>query len=207
MERVLKPLVFTAAALPAAWLAWQFWLAWTGAPNSLGAEPVEYLEHETGNLGLRFLAISLAVTPLRQLTGWNQLVKLRRMLGLFAFFYTTLHLVVFAALDLELRLGEVFAEIVKRPFITIGMIAWLLLLPLAITSTKGWIRRLGGRRWNRLHQLVYVAAVAGLIHFWWGQKKDVTEPMIFAVVFALLLGWRVWRKFAGDRPRTAAAGP
>jgi len=197
--------VFLVALLPALYLGWHFWLAWTNQPNALGAEPVEYLEHETGNLGLRFLAISLAVTPLRQLTGWNQLIKFRRMLGLFAFFYVTLHLVVFAALDLELRLGEVAAEIVKRPFITIGMAAWLMLLPLAVTSTKGWIRRLGGRRWNRLHQLVYVAAVAGVIHFWWGQKKDVTEPMVFAVIFAALLGWRLWRRFAVDARRTPAA--
>jgi sulfoxide reductase heme-binding subunit YedZ len=198
---VAKPVVFLLAVLPAAYLGWQFWLAWTNQPNALGAEPVETLEHETGAWAIRFLAISLAVTPLRQLTGWSQLVKFRRMLGLFAFFYASLHLAVFAGLDLELQLGEVVAEIVKRPYITIGMAAWVMLLALALTSTRGAIRRLGGRRWNRLHQLVYVVAVAAVVHFWWSVKQDITDPLIFALIFTALLGWRVWRRFA-PQPKT-----
>ena len=192
---MVKPVVFALALLPAAFLAWQFWLAWTGQPNDLGAEPVETLEHASGEWAIRFLVITLAVTPLRQITGWGQLVKFRRMLGLFAFFYASLHLAVFAGLDLEFQIGEVLAEIVKRPYITIGMAAWLMLLALALTSTKGSIRRLGGRRWNRLHQLTYVAAVAGVVHYWWSQKKDVTDPLIFAVIVAALLGWRVWKRY------------
>jgi methionine sulfoxide reductase heme-binding subunit len=202
VERIAKPAVFVLSLLPAAFLAWQFWLAWNGQPNDLGAEPVETLEHESGEWAIRFLAATLAVTPLRQLTGWGQLVKLRRMLGLFTFFYASLHLAVFAGLDLELQIGEVLTEIVKRPYITIGMAAWLMLLALALTSTKGSIRRLGGRRWNRLHQLTYVAAVAAVVHFWWSVKKDIEDPLIFALIFAALLSWRVWRRYAG--PRRAA---
>ena len=149
-----KPAVFLLALLPFAFLAVKLWLVYTGRNDDLlGAEPVERLEHETGQWALRFVAFTLAVTPLRRLTGWNWLAKYRRMLGLFAFFYATAHLAVFAALDLELDLGEVAAEIVKRPYITIGMLCWLALVPLAGTSTKGWIRRLGGRRSDRPHRL------------------------------------------------------
>ena len=190
--RLVKPLVFLLALAPFAVLAVSLYLVYTGRrPDLLGAEPVERLEHDTGQLALRFVAFTLAITPLRRLTGWNALAAYRRMLGLFAFFYATAHLLVFAALDLELQLREVAAEILERPYITIGMASWLALLPLAVTSTRGWIRRLGGRRWARLHQLSYAVAVGGTVHFWWSVKKDVTEPLLYALVFAVLLGYRV----------------
>jgi sulfoxide reductase heme-binding subunit YedZ len=201
--RALKPALFVAAALPFALLAGRLYLVYTGAhPDLLGAEPVERLEHATGQWALRFVALTLAVTPLRRLTGWNGLAAYRRMLGLFAFFYATTHLAVYAGLDLELELGEVAAEIVKRPYITLGMLSWLALVPLAVTSTTGWIRRLGGRRWSRLHRLTYAVAVGGTVHFWWSVKKDVTEPLLYALVFALLLGYRIVTR---RRPTAARA--
>lgn len=207
--RLLKPAVFLLALLPVVVLAVQLYLVYTGQNEELlGAEPVKRLEHETGQLALRFVGLTLAVTPLRKLTGWNWLVKYRRMLGLFAFFYATVHLSVFAGLDLELDFGEVGREIIKRPYITVGMASWLMLLPLAVTSTKGWIRRLGGRRWNRLHQLTYLVAIGGTVHFWWSVKKDITEPLIYALVFTMLLGYRLWARrqpTPAARPRTAVA--
>ncbi len=191
-RRVLKPALFGLAALPIVVLAVQLYLVYTGqSPDLLGAEPVERLQHETGQLALRFVAFTLAVTPLRRLTGWNHLATYRRMLGLFAFFYATAHLLVFAVLDLELDLAEVAGEIVKRPYITVGMLSWLMLVPLAVTSTRGWIRRLKGGRWARLHRLTYLVAIGGTVHFWWSVKKDVTEPLIYALVFAVLLGYRL----------------
>jgi sulfoxide reductase heme-binding subunit YedZ len=187
-----RALVWAAAFAPAAYLGWQLWLALTYQPHALGREPVEGLEHATGELGIRFLFFTLAVTPVRQLTGWNWLAKYRRLFGLAMFFWASAHLAVYAALDLELDLGEVAAEIVKRPYLVVGFAAWLLLVPLAVTSTAGWIRRLGGRRWNVLHRLTYAAAVLGLVHYWWSQKKDVREPLAWALGFALLFAWRVW---------------
>jgi sulfoxide reductase heme-binding subunit YedZ len=192
-QRLVWLAVMTVALAPGAYLAWQLWLAWTGQPHTLGEEPVERLEHETGTLAIRFLVLTLLVTPLRALTGWNAVAPYRRPLGLLAFGYTTAHLVVYAALDLELRLGEVVGEIVERPFITVGFLAWLLLVPLALTSTTGAIRRLGGKQWRALHRLTYAVIVLAIVHFWWGQKKDVTEPAVYAAVVALLLGWRIWR--------------
>lgn len=189
----LKPLVFVLALLPLAALAWA---AYTDA---LGANPIKELEHATGRWAIRFLALSLAVTPLRKLSGWGELARYRRPLGLFAFFYATLHLAVFAVLDLELDLGDVGREIVKRPYITVGFASWLLLVPLAMTSTKGWIRRLGARRWNRLHRVVYVVAVAATVHFFWSQKKDVTDPLVFSAVLAPLLAYRLWTTLAARR--------
>jgi sulfoxide reductase heme-binding subunit YedZ len=201
-ERAIYALVFAVAAAPGAYLAWQLWLAWQGQPHALGEEPVERLEHETGQLAIRFLAFTLAVTPLRQLTRWNAVARYRRTLGLFTFWYASAHLAVFAALDLELRLGEVVAEIVKRPYITVGFAAWCLLVPLAVTSTTGAIRRLGGARWRAVHRLTYAVALLGMVHFWWSQKKDVSEPILYALVFAALFGWRIWRRF---RPADRAA--
>ena len=202
-----KPALFVLALLPFALLAWRFWLVYTGRDDwLLGAEPIKRVEHDTGRWALRFVAFTLAVTPLRKLTGWNWLARYRRMLGLFAFFYATVHLSIYAGLDLELDLGEVSKEIVKRPYITVGMLSWLALLPLAVTSTKGWIRRLGGRRWNRLHRLTYAVAVGGTVHFWWSVKKDVTEPLLYALVFAGLLGYRLLAR-ARRRPGVPRAEP
>ena len=201
---MVRPALFALAALPFAVLATQLYLVYTGRrPDLLGAEPVERLEHESGQLALRFVAFTLAVTPLRRLTGWNAVAGYRRMLGLFAFFYATVHLAVFAALDLELDLAELASEIVERPYITVGMASWLALVPLAVTSTRGWVRRLRGGRWARLHRLTYAVAVGGTVHFWWSVKKDVTEPLVYALVFAVLLGYRVATR--ARRPRGASA--
>ena len=168
------------------------------------------MEHATGVLAIRFLAFTMAVTPIRQLTGWNGLAPYRRMLGLFMFWYASAHLAVFYALDLEMNLGAVVTEIVKRPYITVGFVAWLLLVPLALTSTTGWIRRLGGKRWNRLHRLTYAVVALGLVHYFWSQKKDMTDPLLYALVFAALFAWRGWRAWkgrdtAGPRPAPRAA--
>ena len=189
--------MFLTAAAPGIYLAWQFWRAWNYLPSTLGKEPVKGLEHATGELAIRFLALTMAVTPIRQLTGWNAIAPYRRLLGLFMFWYASAHLVVFYALDLEMNLGEVLTEIVKRPYITVGFAAWLLLVPLALTSTTGWIRRLGGRRWNRLHKLTYTVVVLGLVHFFWSQRKDMTDPLLYAAVFGALFAWRGWRAWRG----------
>lgn len=197
------------AVAPGLYLAWQLWLAWSGQPHALGEEPVERLEHETGQLGIRMLAATLAVSPLRWLgtrpetARWPRLaaalravMPYRRTFGLLTFWYASAHLATFAVLDLELQLGEVATEIVKRPYLLVGFAAWLALVPLAATSTTGWIRRLGGKRWNVLHRLTYAVVALGLVHFWWSQKKDVSEPVLWSVVFAALLAWRVWRRRA-----------
>lgn len=159
---------------------------------SLGANPIEELLHRCGLWGLRLLLVSLAVTPLRHLTGWNWLIRYRRLLGLFAFFYVSMHFVVYFWLDRQLDISSIAEDIVKRPYITIGMVALLLLVPLAVTSTKGMMRRLG-RRWQRLHRLVYAVAVLGVWHFWWQVKADILEPAIYAAMLAVLLGARWWR--------------
>jgi len=166
-------------------------LVWLGAQGGLGANPIEYITHSTGWWTLSFLMITLAVTPLRRLTGLNWLVRLRRMLGLFAFFHAALHFATYLWLDQFFDLDAIAKDIVKRPFITIGFAAFVLLIPLAATSTNSMVRRLGGRRWQLLHRLVYVIAVLGVAHFWWLVKKDLTEPVLFACVLTGLLGARL----------------
>jgi sulfoxide reductase heme-binding subunit YedZ len=213
LRLVVKPLVFAAALGPAGWLVWA---AWTG---NLSANPLSDLTNETGVWALRFVCVTLALTPLRRLTGWNGFIRFRRMAGLFAFFYGTLHFLTyviadrFAGLDFPdgfvawstaRNLAKSAAEdIYKRPFITIGFTAWLTMLPLALTSTAGMIRRLGGRRWNLLHRLVYATGVAAVVHYWWLVKADISRPRIYAVVVALLLAFRL----AWARRRSAAARP
>lgn len=199
-----KTAVHLLALTPLAILLWQMWATVTAGSNALGADPVAEIEHRLGLWALRFLMITLAITPLRQLTGWNVLVRFRRMLGLYAFAYATLHFAAYLGLDLRGFWMQVFADIVKRPYITVGFISWLLLLPLAVTSTKGWIKRLG-RNWARLHMLVYAVAVLAVLHFWWLVKSDVREPALYAGIAALLLGWRVWKRWEKSRtaPRTS----
>lgn len=198
-----RALAWLLGFAPIGYLAWQLWLAFNGEPHALGREPVEHVEHETGELGILFLCLTLAVTPVRQLTGWNWLAKYRRVFGLLTFAYATAHLVTYAALDLELQLGEVAAEVAKRPYLLAGLLAWLVLVPLAVTSTAGWIRRLGGRRWNVLHRLTYLVAALALVHYWWSQKKDVSDPLAWSVGFGALFAWRWWH----DRRRAPAEGP
>lgn len=219
---VLKPLAFLAGLGPATWL---MYAALTG---HLSVNPLSDLTNETGVWALRFLCSTLAITPLRRLTGWNAAIRFRRMAGLFAFFYGTLHLLVytiadrFAGLDfpdgmlawstavnLARSVGE---DIYKRPFITIGFTAFVLMVPLAVTSTAGWIRRLGGRRWQALHRLVYASAAAGVVHYYWLVKADVRSPLMYGAIVILLLGVRVyWSRMKAraqaNRVATAARTP
>ncbi|MBK6980317.1 MAG: sulfoxide reductase heme-binding subunit YedZ [Betaproteobacteria bacterium] len=191
---VAKPLVFAASLAPFAYLAW------AAFANALGANPAEALIRSTGDWTLRFLAITLAVTPLRVITGQNQLLRFRRMLGLFAFFYGTVHVLCYAGLDMGLHVGDIARDIVKRPFILAGFTALVLMAPLAATSFNRAIRALGARRWQRLHQLVYVVAPVGLLHFWWMRagKNDFAEPAVYIAIIGALLGWRVWHRWRGE---------
>ena len=193
-----KTLVHAAALMPLAILASQVWEVWQTGNDALGADPVAEIEHRLGLWALRLLMATLAITPLRQLTGQAVLVRFRRMLGLYAFFYACLHFSAYLALDLRGYWTLIFEEIAKRPYITVGFSAWLLLLPLAVTSTKGWTRRLG-RNWARLHKLVYAIGVLAVLHFWWLVKSDVREPALYAAILATLLGWRAWKKWTSVR--------
>lgn len=163
-----------------------------GLRDALGANPIEHITRATGDWTLRLLLLTLAVTPLRQLTGWHWLVRLRRTLGLYAFFYGSLHLATYVWLDQFFDWPGIVADIVKRPFVTLGFAAFVLMLPLAITSTNGVIRRLGGRSWQRLHRAVYAVGVLGVAHYWWLVKKDLTEPIAYACVLATLFALRLW---------------
>ena len=198
-----KTFIHFAALTPLAILLWQMWgVAKTGS-NALGADPVAEIEHRLGLWALRLLMITLAITPLRQLTGWNVLVRFRRMLGLYAFAYASLHFAAYLGLDLRGYWMQVFEDIAKRPYITVGFLSWSLLVPLAITSTTGWIKRLG-RNWARLHMLVYPVAVLAVLHFWWLVKSDVREPALYAGIAALLLGWRIWKRWGKSRTSPSA---
>jgi len=191
---VLKVLVFAAALIPAAALIYGFYT------NDLTANPGDYITDQTGTWTLTFLTISLCVTPLRRLTGWNPLIKLRRPLGLFAFFYATLHMLTWVVFIHYFDVSFMIEDVYKRPFITVGMTVFLILLTLTITSNQFAIRKMG-RRWQTLHRLVYVAAIGGVVHFWWLVKADITEPRRWAVAVAALLGFRLWWAL---RPRLAA---
>ena len=195
-----KPLVFVASLLPLAWLLCG---AFGWLDFSLGADPVKKLEHECGTWALNFLLITLAVTPLRHLANLPHLPRLRRMLGLFAFFYVLLHFAVYLSLDLEFNFRILFTDIAKRPYITIGFLALLLLIPLAVTSTNRMMRRLG-RRWQKLHRLVYVIAMLGVWHFYWQVKRDIREPLIYAGILAILLIYRWVRSRRRATSRAAA---
>ena len=189
-----KAAVHLAALSPLAILLWQMWTVARTGSNALGPDPVAEIEHRLGLWALRLLMVTLAITPLRQLTGWNVLVRFRRMLGLYAFAYASLHFAAYLGLDLRGYWLQVFEDIAKRPYITVGFLAWLLLVPLAVTSTAGWIRRLG-RHWARLHRLVYLVTVLAVLHFWWLVKSDIREPALYAAIAALLLGWRAWKRW------------
>lgn len=185
MIRWFKPVVFIACLGPLARLGWKAY------NHALGANPIEVITHSTGDWTLIFLLVTLAITPVRKLTHQPWLIRFRRMFGLFAFFYVMLHFLTYIWLDKFFDVHEMLADIGKRKFITVGFTAFLLLIPLAITSTSGWIHRLGGKRWSRLHQLIYLSAVAGVIHYWWLVKKDIHKPLEYAIVLGVLLGYRV----------------
>ncbi len=224
----LKPIVFLLSLAPL------FYLVWAALTGNLSVNPLADLTNETGVWTLRFVALTLAITPLRKITGWNPFIKFRRMIGLYAFFYGTLHLLTYVIADrfagLDQAAGWVEAlsgghapggallastarglaksvgqDIYKRPFITIGFAAWITMLPLAITSTAGWIRRMGGKNWNRLHKVVYLTGILGPLHYWWLVKADVSRPLTYALVIAIVLGARVFLNRAKATPAPARA--
>jgi sulfoxide reductase heme-binding subunit YedZ len=185
----LKPAIFLACLIPLGQLAYN---AYT---DNLTANPIEYITRFTGSWALIVLLASLSVTPLRKITGWNELIKFRRMLGLFAFFYALLHFSIFVVLDHFFDFARIIKDIYKRPYVTAGFTAFVLMIPLALTSTSGMIRRLG-RRWQQLHRLVYVVAIAGVVHFYWLVKADIRRPVQYGAVLALLLGYRLFSKWS-----------
>jgi sulfoxide reductase heme-binding subunit YedZ len=181
----LKAVLFLVCLYP---LSNLLWLAYN---NQLGANPIELITRSLGTWTLVFLMITLSITPLRKLSGWTWLIKLRRMIGLYAFFYALLHFITYIWLDQFFDLHEIYKDVIKRPFITIGFAAFVLLIPLAITSTNSMMKRLGGKRWLLLHRLVYLIAIFGVLHYWWLVKKDITQPLIYAAVLTTLLGYRL----------------
>lgn len=199
--RLLKAAVFLGCATPAAMLLYR-----TFVSGELGVNPVETLQHETGRPALQILLATLTVTPLRRLTGWNGIIRLRRMLGLWAFFYGVAHFTIYLAFDRLFSLAGVAEDVVQRRFVLAGMVALLAMLPLAITSTSGWIRRLGGKRWRLLHRLVYLAAAAGALHFIWKEKVLTVETLTYFLLVVGLLGFRLLdalRVRGGAAPRRA----
>ena len=187
-----KFVVLTNSLVPLALLLWDW------SRGQLGANPLEYLTHTTGTLTLIFLCVSLAVTPLRKALALPWLGQLRRMCGLFAFFYGSVHLLTYVWFDKSFALGVILKDVTQRRFITLGMLSWLVMLPLALTSTNAMVKRLGGKRWNRLHKLAYVAAAAGVVHYYLLVKADITKPLAFGVVLAVLLAYRVANKYLPD---------
>jgi methionine sulfoxide reductase heme-binding subunit len=177
--------VFVLCLIPFAGLAWRFFT------RNLGANPVEFVQLTTGDWTLRFLVITLSITPLRKLLKLPELIRFRRMLGLFAFFYVSLHFLTYIGPDQSFSLSAMWKDVAKRPFITMGFTAFVFLIPLALTSTKGWIRRLGGRRWQILHRAIYISAVCAVIHYYWEVKSAVIRPLTYGAIVAVLLLWRL----------------
>jgi sulfoxide reductase heme-binding subunit YedZ len=199
---VYKPLVFIASLTPILWLLCGG-LGMLG--QSLGPDPIKLTLHAIGKTALNLLMITLMVTPVRHLAGWPHIVRIRRMLGLFAFFYALLHFAIYLVLDQELDFAGLGKDIVKRPYITVGFTALVILIPLAITSTHRMMRRLG-RRWQTLHRLIYVAATLGVVHYYWQVKRDVREPLVYAAILAVLLGYRLVRRARTRKPATSRSG-
>jgi sulfoxide reductase heme-binding subunit YedZ len=197
--RFAKLVVFVNALVPLVLLLWDLY------NKRVGPNPLEFATRTTGMLTLIFLSLTVAVTPLRKIFGINALVKVRRMLGLFAFFYGSLHLLTYVSFDRQFNLISVGQDVVRRPFILAGMTAFLLMVPLAITSTNKMVKRLGGKRWAQLHRLVYLAAIAGVIHFWMLVKSDTRLPLTFGFILLFLLGYRLFAKYAPAQQPTASA--
>jgi len=188
ITRVVKPALYVAAVVPFAYLAFRL------GTGSVEGDQVKFLQHVTGDTVLSCLLLTLSVTPIRRLTGWNELIRVRRLIGLTAFWYALLHFLSYLVFDQSLSVSDIVADIAKHPWVLLGFTAFLMLLPLAITSTRGWVRRLGGKRWQRLHRLVYLATAAGLVHYFWLVKKDVTDPIYWAVALLALLALRVVKR-------------
>ncbi len=197
---ILKIAVFSSSLFTVVTLVGEY------LTHHLSADPVAEITAATGSSALMFLMLTLAITPVRKFTGWQWLIRFRRMLGLFAFFYASLHLLTFLWFDKNFVARDIWKDIFKRPFITAGFIAWILMLPLALTSTQWAIGKMGGKRWQALHRLIYFSAIAGVVHFYWLVKKDVTEPVEYAVLLAALLLARVYFWKRPSRP-SAAKGP
>ncbi len=198
-----KVILFSISAVP--FLA----LVWRALHNGLGANPVEFLQHATGDWTIRFLVFTLCITPLRTILNLPELIRFRRMLGLFAFFYVCQHFLIYLGPDQSFDLAGMWKDVAKRPFITVGFFGFVLLIPLAITSTAGWIRRLGGKRWQLLHRAIYVCAVAGVIHYYWLVKSDIRKPVFYGAVVGVLLLWRTVTRLRkrGKSPAGAVEGP
>lgn len=194
VTRVIKPVLYLAALGPLAWLLFAL------LTGRVMGDQVKFMQHVTGDTVLTCLMLTLTVTPLRRLTGWNEIIRLRRQIGLTAFWYACLHLTTYLVFDQSLSVSEILKDIEKHPWVLVGFTAFLCLVPLAITSTNGWIRRLGGKRWQRLHRLVYLAAAAGVLHYLWLVKKDVSAPLTYGAVLVVLLASRLW--LARDRIRS-----
>jgi methionine sulfoxide reductase heme-binding subunit len=195
VTRVVKPILYLSAALPLAWLLFAL------LTGRVMGDQVKFMQHVTGDTVLTCLMLTLSITPLRRLTGWNEIIRIRRLIGLTAFWYACLHLTTYLVFDQELSLSEIMADIEKHPWVLVGFTAFLCLVALAITSTNGWVRRLGGKRWQRLHRLVYVAAAAGVLHYFWLVKKDIRYPLLYGLVLLVLLGSRVVLALTKNRAR------
>jgi len=185
-------------------------LGWRALNSNLTANPIEYITHFTGDWTIRFLIFTLCITPFRKLLRFPELIRFRRMLGLFAFSYVCLHFLTWLVIDQQFNLHDMWADVLKRRFITVGFTAFVLLIPLAVTSTAGWIRRLGGKRWQQLHRAIYVAAVCGVIHYYWLVKSDIRMPLFYGTLVGLLLLWRLFdflKRRSSRAPSRAAVQP
>ena len=188
ITRVVKPGLFVTALLPLTYLMLRL------ATGSVEGDQVKFLQHVTGDTVLACLLLTLSVTPLRRLTGWNELIRIRRLIGLTAFWYALIHFLSYVVFDQSLSISEIGADILEHPWVLLGFAAFLMLLPLAVTSTKGWVRRLGGKRWLRLHRLIYPATAAGVVHYFWLVKKDVTDPVYWAAALLVVLALRLVKR-------------
>jgi len=200
---IIKPAVFVACLLPTLWAVRGLWLTIQGFDGGLGPDPPKYLTEFSGIWTLRFLMVTLAITPLRRLTGISSFIRFRRMIGLFAFFQCFLHWMTYISFDQSFMFGEIVKDIVKRPFILSGMIGFTLMIPLALTSTRKWIGRLGGSRWQMIHRLIYFSAIAGVIHYYFFEKSDFRNPLAYGALVAVLLGFRAIHAMRNRALKTA----
>jgi methionine sulfoxide reductase heme-binding subunit len=201
VTRVVKPLLYVTAVLPCAWIVFVL------ATDRVDGDQVKFIQHTTGLTVLVSVFLTLSVTPLRRLTGWHEVIRTRRLIGLTAFWYALLHVLTYIVFDQSLSVADITEDVAKHPWVLVGFASFLMLVPLAVTSTNGWIRRLGGKRWRRLHSLVYPVAVGGVLHFLWLVKKDVRTPLYFAAVLAVLLALRYWVYLTSRQAPARASGP
>jgi sulfoxide reductase heme-binding subunit YedZ len=201
VTRVVKPLLHVTATLPCGWIVFAL------ATGRVDGDQVKFIQHTTGLTVLVSLFVTLSVTPLRRLTGWNEVIRTRRLIGLTAFWYALLHFLTYVVFDQSLSVAEITKDVAKHPWVLVGFASFLMLVPLAVTSTNGWMRRLGGKRWRKLHSLVYPVAAGGVLHFLWLVKKDVRTPFYFAAVLAVLLTLRFWIYLTFRRAPALASGP